>query len=136
MLEAAAAEAATIEAPTCPMTGQELYRFLDDFGALISVRADGSTWLQTLDDRRWRCVRRKADDVSLERWTNAKLRQKRALADAAPWRLGVDEIPSLDELEEWASDGICPTVDGEHTVEPDGHGPTGCPSWLLALGIL
>lgn len=43
--------------------------------------------------------------------------------------------PSLRTLEKWSSDGIAKSVTG-HRVEPDGYGPDGSPSWLLALGLI
>jgi len=43
--------------------------------------------------------------------------------------------PTLEEMEEWVNDGIAETVNGDRT-EPDGYGPDGAPSWLLALGII
>jgi hypothetical protein len=43
--------------------------------------------------------------------------------------------PSLAELEDWNNDGICESITGD-TVEPDGHGPDGAPSWLLAMGMI
>ena len=43
--------------------------------------------------------------------------------------------PSEATLEKWVGDSICPTPTG-HRVEPDGYGPDGSPSWLLALGLI
>ena len=43
--------------------------------------------------------------------------------------------PSLEELEEAVSDGVCDSVAGER-VEPDGTDEHGSPSWLLALGMI
>ena len=43
--------------------------------------------------------------------------------------------PDEEELEDMHSDGCCDTVTGD-SVEPDGHGPDGAPSWLLALGFI
>ena len=43
--------------------------------------------------------------------------------------------PDEDTLEQWCFDGACETVTG-HQVEPDGFGPDGSPSWLLALGLI
>ena len=45
------------------------------------------------------------------------------------------EVPSTEELQEAASDGLCPSVFGE-TTEPDGWDSEGSPSWLLALGLI
>lgn len=43
--------------------------------------------------------------------------------------------PNLEAMEEWVNDGIAETVTGDRT-EPDGYGPDGAPSWLLALGMI
>lgn len=45
------------------------------------------------------------------------------------------EIPDVEALEEWAHDTVCETPTGD-TVEPDGYGPDGAPSWLLILGLI
>ncbi len=44
-------------------------------------------------------------------------------------------MPSMEELEEAANDGVCPSILGE-TVEPDGRDEHNAPSWLLALGMI
>lgn len=41
--------------------------------------------------------------------------------------------PSMDDLEEMASEGIATATDG-CSVEPDGRCAHGAESWLLALG--
>lgn len=43
--------------------------------------------------------------------------------------------PSLSQLEEWMSDGICEATDG-CIVEPDGTCEHGCKSWLLVMGMI
>jgi hypothetical protein len=47
----------------------------------------------------------------------------------------IHELPSLAELEEWMLDSVCERPTGD-SVEPDGQGPDGAPSWLLALGLI
>lgn len=44
--------------------------------------------------------------------------------------------PSLATLERWASEGLCPAVDGCPDVELDGRCEHGRPSWVLALGFI
>jgi hypothetical protein len=46
----------------------------------------------------------------------------------------VDE-PTLEDLEEMASEGIATATDG-CSVEPDGVCPHGAESWLIALGFI
>jgi hypothetical protein len=43
--------------------------------------------------------------------------------------------PSIASLERWDMDGICNSVFGAR-VEPDGYGPQGEPSWILAMGMI
>lgn len=45
------------------------------------------------------------------------------------------KAPSNSTLEKWCDDGVAKTVTG-HKVEPDGYGPDGSPSWLLAMGLI
>jgi hypothetical protein len=52
------------------------------------------------------------------------------------WKyLGTMKEPSVSTLEKWENDGYCKTVTGART-EPDGEGPDGAPSWLLAMGMI
>ena len=43
--------------------------------------------------------------------------------------------PTEEELTEWMLDGVCEATDGCE-VEPDGHCPHGCASWLIELGLI
>jgi hypothetical protein len=43
--------------------------------------------------------------------------------------------PSLEEMEEYVADGICPSIAGD-SVEPDGWDSHRTPSWLLALKLI
>lgn len=45
------------------------------------------------------------------------------------------KAPSVHTMQKWSFDGIAKSVSGLR-VEPDGHGPDGSPSWLLALGMI
>ena len=45
------------------------------------------------------------------------------------------KCPSMATLEKWHNEGYCKSVTGKH-VEPDGYGPDGAPSWLLAMGMI
>jgi len=45
------------------------------------------------------------------------------------------KAPSIATMEKWTNDGVAKTVSG-HRTEPDGYGPDGSPSWLLALGLI
>lgn len=45
------------------------------------------------------------------------------------------KAPTVRTMEKWSSDGVAKTVTGKR-CEPDGYGPDGSPSWLLALGLI
>jgi hypothetical protein len=45
------------------------------------------------------------------------------------------KAPSIRTMEKWSEDGIARTIFGAKT-EPDGYGPNGEPSWLLALNLI
>ena len=47
----------------------------------------------------------------------------------------MENEPSLEQLEEWISEGGCEATD-ECWVEPDGICPHGKKSWLLVLGMI
>lgn len=48
---------------------------------------------------------------------------------------GFTKPPKLNTIGRWEYDGMAKTVTGK-TVEPDGYGPDGSPSWLLVLGVI
>jgi hypothetical protein len=67
----------------------------------------------------------------------AYIAHMRAQASRLPhWAQKVRELPSMEELGEWVTDSICPTVNYEDDVEPDGYGRGNVPSWLIALGLI
>lgn len=114
------------------MTGNEIARYLNAQGALISVRDDGTTWAQTMTRRTFFRYASKKPEVALDVWQANKLSRA---AERPTWACNVKSIPTLATLERWIDDGICKTPSG-HRVEPDGHGPDGSPSWLLVLGYI
>lgn len=44
--------------------------------------------------------------------------------------------PSIGDLDEWFSEGMCPAVDGCGPIELDGKCEHGSPSWFLKLGLV
>jgi hypothetical protein len=48
---------------------------------------------------------------------------------------GVGKPPGEKTMWKWSNDGVAKTIFGART-EPDGTGPQGEPSWLLALGLI
>ena len=44
--------------------------------------------------------------------------------------------PSVDELGDMVCDVDWPTATDGCRVDPDGHCPLGCPSWLLVFGLI
>lgn len=112
--------------------GAELHRYFSlSRRALISVCADGVTLYRT-PFTGWKVLSRKKKECSLADWTRGK---NVLVSGLRPWQLGVKSLPSLNTLERWGNDGLCDTLTGD-SVEPDGVGPDGAPSWLLALGMI
>jgi len=111
--------------------GTEIARCLVN-GRLVSVRSDGTVLHMDVHDRKWRIRGTKKPSLTLAEWTE----KKKEWAESLPfWARNVKSLPSHRRLAEWASDSVCETVTGD-TVEPDGTGPDGAPSWLVALGMI
>jgi hypothetical protein len=51
------------------------------------------------------------------------------------WPRPTVEEPTMEELEEWVSDGVAEATDGCR-IEPDGVCEHGHPSWLIRLGLI
>ena len=57
------------------------------------------------------------------------------LPETVEWRGQLFDVPDLDTLEMWSWDSVVETLEGGR-IEPDGFDCNGCPSWLLALGLI
>jgi|TARA_R110000744_G_scaffold57781_3_gene121049 metal-dependent amidase/aminoacylase/carboxypeptidase family protein len=57
------------------------------------------------------------------------------LPETAEWRGQLYDTPELETLEFWTWDSVVETLEGGR-IEPDGFDHTGCPSWLLVLGLV
>jgi hypothetical protein len=62
-------------------------------------------------------------------------REDDGLPEYVEWSHERYETPPYEQVEEWVSDSVCESLTGD-MVEPDGHGPDGAPSWLIALGLI
>lgn len=103
--------------------------------SLSSIRDIGEIWKMPFDTKDWQRVLQKKPDFDLERWIDLKMAK---IYNITPWYLRdlkEDDIPTQEQLQVWAMEGVCDSVTG-YTVEPDGHGPDGAPSWLLVFEIL
>ncbi len=120
------------EAQTAP---KEVLRYFSTAGrCLISVRADGSTMKRQVDED-WKPTR--GINAHPDKTVAEYIAHMREKASQLPhWAQEVGELPSMEELGEWVTDSICPTVNYEDDVEPDGYGPGNVPSWLIALGLI
>jgi hypothetical protein len=99
--------------------------------ALVSCRDDGTVHVQRLGEP-WTLHSSKRPEIGLADWMAAR----RVCAHVQPaWAREVRELPSLPEIADMITDGVCRTPT-EHDVEPDGTGPDGVPSWLRCLGLL
>lgn len=100
--------------------------------ALISLRDDGSVFTKTLTEG-WtqRTEPATADQLDarltkLDQWCQS----------VSGWPRHVQDIPTLDDLEQQLrDDGAVETPTGA-SVEPDGIGPDGVPSWLRVFGLI
>lgn len=99
---------------------------------IVSLRSDGTIHIQRLGHSGFVRYLRKKDNVPLDQWIAAKQAEIRGIPS---WCFEVAELPTMEELEEWASDSIVDTPTG-YSVEPDGCGPDGVPSWLRCLGLI
>ena len=111
--------------------GQELYRYFSrNYKALVSIRTNG-TILQKAMGEDWKIWGHKNPDTPLDEWIEGR----RAFRNKLPHWAFVDDLPSMAEIDEWMMDGCCESLSGD-IVEPDGIGPDGAPSWLIALGMI
>ena len=111
-------------------SGLEIYAYVAKSAGLVSIRDDGTTWVNS--GSKWKRYSHLKDGADLGQW---KERKAAVYATLEPWQKGVKSVPTTATLERWMDDGICKTPSG-HRVEPDGHGPDGSPSWLLLLGMI
>jgi hypothetical protein len=113
--------------------GAELVRYFSvQRRALISCRADGVRLYRSLHSGGWKVLSRKKPAVSLADWSKSKLDY---VATLPVWARECKSLPSEASLREWSMDSVCETLSGD-TVEPDGYGSDGAPSWLIALGMI
>lgn len=118
--------------PTPDVSAQEFLRYFSPRGRyLVSCREDGTVHTQRWGEP-WRLFARKKPAISLADWLAAK---QGIVARLPAWAAGIAELPTQAELEEWIGDGLCETPSGD-SVEPDGTGPDGAPSWLRCLGLI
>ena len=99
---------------------------------LVSYRRDGRIVIQRVGDGGFRPFLQKKDEIPLDEWA---ARKQQEISAVPAWCLQVSALPSIEELDEWSSDGVVETPTG-HAVEPDGTGPDGVPSWLRCLGLI
>ena len=56
------------------------------------------------------------------------------LPEYVVWENEKFETPDLEQIRYWVYDSVCETLEGDR-IEPDGY-YNGCPSWLIALGLI
>ena len=100
--------------------------------AMVVIAREGVVLRKTIDDEDWRLCARKKPEIPYDDWLAAK---RAAVAALPAWAAEITELPSLEEIETWVTDALCPTPTGDD-VEPDGTGPDGAPSWLRVLGFV
>lgn len=113
--------------------GTELYRFFSPKrGGLMAVMSDGVTLRKTPLSSGWKIYSRKKPEVSMADW---RASVDRRYEKTPQWCKDVKSIPSFETLQRWNGDCVCETPTG-HTVEPDGEGPDGVPSWLRLFRLI
>lgn len=113
--------------------GTELYRFFSPSRhGLMVVMSDGVTLCATPWSSGWKIYSRKKPEVSMADW-QASVDSR--YASLPQWCKKVKSIPSRGTLMRWSDSGMCDTPT-HHTVEPDGTGPDGVPSWLRLFGLI
>lgn len=98
-------------------------------GRIYEYREDGTVWVKSFGEE-YRKYASKKEGVDLSLWLKTK---KERIATMEEWRTVAEDFPSLRQLKKWDNDGVSKTPSG-WTVEPDGYGPDGSPSWLIILG--
>jgi len=112
--------------------GTELFRYFNPAtGRLFAVMSDGVRLYRTAYSG-WKVFARKKPGALMGNWV-AAMEAKRA--QVPEWAQRTTSLPSSATLQKWEMDGICKTPTG-HTVEPDGTGPDGVPSWLRVLRLI
>jgi len=116
-----------------PLPGTEIVRFFyAPYAAIVSVRDDGTIWCQTLMRPEWHHRYTRKPERPLDEWTNA---WRRKFDEAPAWARETTELPSYEDLQQQMDDGVCEAPTG-HSVEPDGVGPDGVPSWPRLFAII
>jgi len=67
--------------------------------------------------------------------TQGPPRESDGLPQWVEWRGELFDTPEYECFEFWTFDSVCETLEGG-TIEPDGWDYNGCPSWLLAIGLI
>jgi hypothetical protein len=117
------------------MPGTEVIRFFAETACgMVSVRSTTQLYLKTIGRGSWKPWKRKAalSALSDEAWLQGYVDHVRGLPR---WQQEITDLPTIEQIEEWAADSVCETPSGE-TVEHDGTGPDGSVSWLRLLGLI
>lgn len=100
--------------------------------ALYSLRADGSIWCKRLYHG-WRI----ANPIPTPEGIPDRLALfEKIAASGQPWQRRVEDIPTMSDLERQLHDDCSMETPTGYTVEPDGTGPDGVPSWLRVFGMV
>lgn len=112
--------------------GQEFARYFSmRRRALLAFFPDGVTLIRR-PFHGWKVYSRTKPGVDLAAWKADKLAKIAALPR---WMRECRSLPSMASLERMAAGDDCETVSGD-SIEPDGTGADGAPSWLRALGMI
>jgi hypothetical protein len=114
--------------------GTELFRaFSLEQHGLLSFRSTGKVFIRR-PNQQWILLVTKREDDPIDSWIDKYERKRIKMYEEKPW-LFVDDIPTNTEIDGMLMDGEVTSMSGE-VVEPDGKGPDGAPSWLMAFGLI
>jgi hypothetical protein len=118
--------------------GTELLRYFSGrYRCLVSRRSTGEVLTKTLSED-WRPthkVKRVAGLSDEEYLAAVRLASHELELTLKSWQINAT-LPSLATVKKWiVGEGDVKSPTG-HTVDPDGAGPDGVPSWLVLLGMI
>ena len=113
--------------------GTEAFRYFSPtHRGLICVLKEGTILLMEATEPNWRILFQKKAEIDADTWLQGILAGVRKLP---AWAQEVTTLPEISQIETWVFDSVCETVTGDE-IEPDGTGPDGAPSWLIAFGLI
>lgn len=119
-------------------SGPELLRYYSPkYACLASIRATGEIWTKSLY-KDWMSTKRiKSVKGATQEEHNEIVRKNiETLKERLqPWQIDA-KLPSLSSVKKWITGDVGVKSPTGYTVDPDGVGPDGVPSWLILLRMI